>query len=275
MVTESYLEQVSRLRGSSLLKHTDHCLWPVPSGPWVLAQTWHDLLFAHWPVPVDELRGLVPEGLHLDTYDGWAWVGVVPFRLSGLRVRGLPPFPYGSVFPELNVRTYVTAGEKPGVWFFSLDAGNPLAVVAARWSYFLPYFRARMSCDEAEGRIEYTSRRTHRGAPPGDFAGIYGPAGPIELSEPGSLAHFLTERYCLYSVGPSGRIYRANIHHLKWPLQSAEAELEVNTVARAAGITLPPVAPLLHFARVLHMVTWLPEPVPSEELVSDAADAST
>ncbi len=150
---------------SGKLEQLAHRPWPLPAGPWVMAQTWHDLLFAHWPVPIATLRPHIPTCLAIDTFEGQAWLAVVPFRMSGVRLRGTPA-PWLSAFPELNVRTYVAADGKPGVWFFSLDAGNPLAVAIARAWFHLPYFRARMSCEERNDWIEYKSERTHRHHPP-------------------------------------------------------------------------------------------------------------
>jgi uncharacterized protein YqjF (DUF2071 family) len=149
---------------------------------------------------------------------------------------------------------------KPGVYFFSLDAANPLAVLGARTAFRLPYYNAEMKLTEQGERIHYTSHRTHHGAPPADFAGSYGPVGEIYHSEFGTLDHWLTERYCLYTI-KGERPFRAEIHHLPWPLQPASAELSVNTVAAAAGITLPNQPPLLHFAKRVDMVNWFLEPV--------------
>ena len=153
-----------------------------------MAQTWHDLLFAHWPLVPDDLRPTLPPGLRLDTYAGRAWVGVVPFRLSGLRLRGLPPVPWLSAFPELNVRTYVTAppDNKPGVYFYSLDAGNPLAVAAAR-RLALRYFAARMAVRRTGGWVSYRSTRVHRHAPPATFAARYRSTGEAFHAALGSL----------------------------------------------------------------------------------------
>src|SRR4051794_18976444 len=116
--------------------------WPVPQSPWVMAMQWLDLLFMHWPVPAKALRSYIPRNLEIDTYDGTAWIGVVPFRMAGVRPRMTPALPWLSAFPELNVRTYVTIGGKPGVWFFSLDAGNPVAVEGARSLFHLNYYNA-------------------------------------------------------------------------------------------------------------------------------------
>jgi uncharacterized protein YqjF (DUF2071 family) len=236
----------------SLLQFAAHRPWPLPSGPWVMTQTWHDLLFAHWPLPQAVMRPLVPAQLALDTFDAQCWVGVIPFHMSGIRGRALPPLPGLSRFPELNVRTYVTHGGKPGVYFFSLDAGNLPAVWAARSFYHLPYFHAAMSSRELSGSIYYASRRL-RGA--AEFRGCYRPTTEIRMRERGSIENWLTERYCLYTTHRD-RLYRGEIHHQPWPLQDAEAEIETNTVAAAAGIPLPATAPLLHFARRLEVLIW-------------------
>ena len=217
-----------------------------------MKQTWHDLLFAHWPVSAVAMRPLVPTQLALDTFDGNCWVGVVPFHMSGIRGRGLPPLPGLSRFPELNVRTYVTHRGKPGVYFFSLDAASLPAVWGARTFYHLPYFHAAMSSHEREGTILYSSRRYRSSA---EFRGRYRPTTPVQPRDTGSMEHWLTERYCLYTTHRD-HVYRGEIHHQPWPLQNAETELETNTVAAAANILLPETAPLLHFARTLEVLIW-------------------
>lgn len=226
-----------------------------------MAMSWHDLLFAHWPISVETLRPLVPSSLDVDRYDGQGWVGVVPFRMSNVGPRGAPPTPWLSAFLELNVRTYVTAGGKPGVYFFSLDAANPVAVAVARRWFHLPYFCARMRLTDNGDWIAYQSQRTHRGFPPGAFLGRYRATGPVCQSAPGSLEHWLTERYCLYAVDRRGGAYRGEIHHAPWPLQAAEAEIAVNTVADGHGLSLPGKPLLLHFAQRLDVVAWSPERV--------------
>ena len=222
-----------------------------------MEQTWHELLFAHWPVPVERLGPLVPSLLPVDAFDGQAWVGLVPFRMSRIRGRFLPPIPWLSSFPELNVRTYVTLDGKPGVYFFSLDAASRAAVWGARVSYRLPYFHARMSCEKPSAgseEIYYGSERLHRPRP-AVFRARYSPLGPVELRHAGTLEHWLTERYCLYTVA-GGKVYRGEIHHDPWPLQNAEAEIEQNSMAAIAGIDLPQRLPLLHFARKQAVLIW-------------------
>lgn len=217
-----------------------------------MKQTWHDLLFAHWPLPPAALRPLVPAGLSLDTFEGQSWIGVIPFWMSGVRARGLPPLPGLSRFPELNVRTYVTYNSKPGVYFFSLDAANLPAVWSARKFFHLPYFHAAMSSKDENDRIRYSSHR-HPGS--AEFRGYYRPISEARFREQGSLADFLTARYCLYTTHRN-HVYRCDIHHCPWPLQDAEAEIEQNTMAAAAGIHLPDSRPLLHFSRLLEVLIW-------------------
>lgn len=217
-----------------------------------MKQMWHDLLFAHWPLAEAIVRPLVPEQLTLDTFEGQCWLGIAPFRMRGIRARGFPALPGLSSFPELNVRTYATFGGKPGVYFFSLDAGSLPAVWAASAFYHLPYFHAAMKVEEHEGSIYYSSRR-YRGE--GELRGSYRPTSDLRLSRRGSLEHWLTERYCLYATHRD-RVYRGEIHHRPWPLLDAEAEFETITIAASAGISLPAVKPLLHFARRLEVLIW-------------------
>jgi uncharacterized protein len=235
-----------------VLQSVAHRPWPLPSGPWVMKQIWHDLLFAHWPLPATVMRPLIPAELTLDTFDAQCWIGVVPFHMSGIRGRGLPPLPGLSRFPELNVRTYVTYGGKPGVYFFSLDAANLPAVWAARKFYHLPYFHAAMTAESRKGTIHYSSQRCGSSA---ELRGRYCPAGEVQRAAKNSIEHWFTERYCLYTTH-RGQVYRGEIHHQPWPLQPAHADLEINTMAAAANISLPATAPLLQFARKLEVLIW-------------------
>jgi uncharacterized protein YqjF (DUF2071 family) len=226
-----------------------------------MGQTWEDLLFAHWRVPQAAVRRLVPAALEVDVFDGSAWLGVTPFRVSGLRLRGTLPLPRVSSFLELNVRTYVTAEDKPGIWFFSLDAESQLAVEAARRTYKLPYHRARMSARREGEWIAYESSRTG-GSDPHVFSARYRPLGEAFEAAPGSLEEFLAERYCLYAVDGRDRPHRAEIHHPPWPLQRAEAAIELNTMA-PTGLELPDEPPLLHFSARQHVVIWPLRPLGS------------
>jgi uncharacterized protein YqjF (DUF2071 family) len=209
------------------------------------------LLFAHWPIPIEVLRPLVPAGLAVQEFDGTSWIGLVPFRMTGVMRRPLPDLPWVSAFPELNVRIYVERDGKPGVWFLSLDAGNPLAVWAARRFFHLPYFWAQMSCVAHGDGINYSSHRA--GA---EFSGAYRPTAEVRLAVPGSLEHWLTERYCLYASAPDGTLWRNEVHHAPWPLQAAEASIGRNTMFTFHGLAADPSPPLLHFARRLDVVVW-------------------
>ena len=233
-------------RQASTLDVREHRPWPVPEGRWLQAQTWERLCFLHWRVAEDALRALVPDELEVETRDGSAWLAITPFRISGLRLHGLLPVPRLSSFLELNARAYVTYGDKPGIWFFSLDAESRFFVEAARRLYRLPYHNARMSWRTRADWIDYESERT--GA---RFEGSYRPTGRPAAPERGTLEHFLTERYCLYTEH-EGQLYRAEIHHPPWPLQPAEADLRENTVA--------PIAlegdPIAHYSERQDVVIW-------------------
>lgn len=232
----------------------EHRPWPPPATNWAWRQSWLDLLFAHWPVPAAAVRKLIPPGLAVDEFQGTTWVGVVPFRMAGVMRRPFPDVPWISAFPELNLRLYVERDGRPGVWFLSLDAGNPLAVWAARRWFFLPYFRARMSAVERTGRIAYRSER--RGSTPIRFAAEYGPSSDPYEAQPGTLEHWLTERYCLYAEDAAGCLYRGEIHHVPWPLQKAEATIEYNELPTPHGLPLEGPPALLHFARRIDVVVW-------------------
>ncbi|HEX2044618.1 MAG TPA: DUF2071 domain-containing protein [Gaiellaceae bacterium] len=246
-------------RQNATLSETGHRPWPLPKRHWLMGQSWLELLFAHWPVDLAAVRRHVPPPLVVETFDGAAWVGVTPFRVTGLRLTATPPLPGVSAFPELNARTYVTVGDKPGIWFFSLDAASRVAVAAARRFYRLPYFRARMSVERRDGTIAYASERRDDRGHEARFRADYRPLGPEAPAAPGSLEHFLTERYCLYTLDPEGRPLRADIHHPPWPLRPAEAEIETNTMA-PPGLDLPAVDPLLHFSARQDVVIWNLEP---------------
>ena len=235
----------------SALSRLDHRPWPVPSRPWTWRQSWQDLLFAHWAVPSASVRALVPAELELQSFDGSCWMGVVPFRMAGVMRRPLPDLPWVSAFPELNVRTYVERDGKPGVWFFSLDATNPLAVWAGRRYFHLPYHRARIAIAQSDSEVSYESTR-----PGADFRAVYRPSSEVFRAAPGSLEHWLTERYCLYARAPDGSIWRNDVHHHPWPLQHATAEIHRNTMLAIHGIEAPPQEPLLHFATRLDVVVW-------------------
>jgi uncharacterized protein YqjF (DUF2071 family) len=253
-----------------ILDVVSHRPWPMPESRWLMTQSWHDLLFAHWPVDHMELRALVPAALPLDLFDGQAWVGVVPFHMTNVVPRGVPALPGVSAFPELNVRTYVRVQDKPGVYFFSLDATSALAVKTARTLFGLPYFTAEMEVGTEGDWVLYRSHRPPSSHVDGsgqaprseraEFVARYRPIGSAYAPVPGTLDHFLTERYCLYTAS-GAPVRRLEIHHPPWPLQAAEAIIERNTMAAACGIRVPAMAPLLHFAKRQDMVAFAPHEV--------------
>jgi uncharacterized protein len=219
-----------------------------------MRQTWRDLLFAHWAVPAEVLSPFIPRGLELQVEDGMSWVGVVPFRMTGVMLRGLPDLPWLSAFPELNLRLYVEHGGKPGVWFLSLDASNPLAVWAAKRFFHLPYVHAEISLTESGDTFAFASRRGR--GPRAAFHAGYGPTGPVYESTRGTLEHFLTERYCLYARSRAGTLYRAEVQHVSWPLQPVEADLDARGLFEAHGLPIAGPPAYLHFARALDVVVW-------------------
>jgi uncharacterized protein len=227
------------------LREVDHRPWPLPSRGWLMGQTWERLLFAHWRVAHDVLRQQVPQRLELEEFDGSAWLGITPFRVVGLRLRGLPPLPLASSFHELNCRTYVRHGDRSGIWFFSLDASSRAAVEVARRTYKLPYHFAGI---DVEGE-RFDVRRVGEAA---SLTSRYRGLGDAKPAKPGTLEHFLAERYCLY--GDDGRL-RADIHHPPWPLERAEATVE------QSGISPVPLEgePLLHYSNRQDVVIWPPE----------------
>lgn len=222
---------------------------------------WHDLLFMHWRIEQDALQWLIPDGLEIDTFDGSAWIGVVPFKMSGVAPRFVPNVPFMSCFPELNVRTYVTINGKPGVWFFCLEATNPIAVRIARKFFHLPYMDAKIEVGDSHKKnrgqwIGYRSVRSHPGELPAKFKVDYRPIGKPFQANPGSLEEFLTSRYCLYSADKQGMIYRGEIDHAPWLLSHAQAIIRENSMTDWMGVQLPSETPLLHFARHTKVIAW-------------------
>ncbi len=231
--------------------------WDLPKTPWVMRMTWSELLFAHWPVEPNSLAPLLPKGLALDTRDGQAWVGVVPFLMSDVAPRFCPPIPKLSRFLELNVRTYVIHNGKPGVWFFSLDAANRSAVRVARASFNLPYMDAKMSLSKDHSdTIEYRSQRTHRGEPPAKFDASYRAMSETFHAQPDTLEHWLTARYCLYSANSQGHLFRGEIDHPPWTLSQANWTVRQNTMCEPLRLELAG-RPHLLCAQPVAVRAWL------------------
>lgn len=234
--------------------------WPLPAKSHVMRMNWHDLLFVHWPIDAAIIQERLPDPLRVDTWQGQAWIAVVPFRMTDVAPRGVPAIPGVSAFPELNIRTYVTVDNKPGVWFFSLDATNRLAVRLARFAFHLPYMDARMSIHRDADWYCYDSQRTHRGEPPVRFRGRYRPTGDVFYAQPGTLEFWLTARYCLYAANPREQVYRGEIDHPPWPLQSASLETDSNTMLDAFGVNTN-CPPHLLFSEEITVRAWLNERV--------------
>ena len=226
-----------------------------PDQPVLLHQRWHHLLFLHWEVPAQELQRLIPSRLSIDTFEGKAYVGLVPFTLTGVRPVMTPPLPWISSFHEVNVRTYVHLdGIDPGIWFFSLDASITIAVAAARAAYRLPYFDSQIAFSASEHAlpdIAFESRRTDpRGATPASSKLLYRPEeGPAGAARPGSIEHFLIERYILYTEDESHVLHRARVHHQPYPVQKAEVSHLEETLVWAAGIRRQEQPAMRHYAR--------------------------
>jgi uncharacterized protein YqjF (DUF2071 family) len=235
------------------LTRIEHRPFPMPPEPWRWRQTWHNLLFMHWPVPVSVLRPHIPAPVSIDEREGSAWLGLVPFTMSAVTMKGVPSLPWLSAFPEMNLRTYVTFGGKPGVWFLRMDCTRLPAVLAARWGLGLPYVWSRMRVRENQMPIEYES-----GSGTIQLRAAYEPCAEVRESESGSLEEFLTERYCLYTVR-ARRLLRVTIHHWPWPLQVAAATVTTNTVPAALQLPQPKGVPLLHFAKRIDVIGWAPE----------------
>ena len=229
-----------------------------PLGAPLLRQEWGDLLFMHWPVPVAVLQPYLPPRLQLDTYDGLAWLAVVPFRMSKVRTRFSPPVPGANEFLELNVRTYVHLDGVPGVWFFSLDATNALAVWVARTVFNLPYLRANMRLESAGAQLhEFSAQRTHAGAPAAHFRATWQVGPPLPPAEPGSLAFFLTERYCLYTSNQAQtKLYQGRVAHEPWPLATAQVLHYESSLIESQGLPTPAGSPVVHAGGPVGVELW-------------------
>jgi uncharacterized protein YqjF (DUF2071 family) len=251
-MTSSYRHDIEAAsRQKHALDHRDHRPWPLPDEDgWIMGQTWERLLFAHWPVPIEQLRAAVHPEIPIDSFDGSAWIGITPFTVTGLHSKGTPPPPLAGSFNEINVRTYATLDGKPGIYFLSLDAASRAAVHAARKAYRLPYFHAEIEADDG---VHYRAERKQD--PPAAFEAEYGPAGEAFTAEPGSFEHWATERYCLYTLDDEQRVNRGEIHHPPWPLRRARADIVRNTMTAPYGIELKG-DPILHFAERQDVVFW-------------------
>ena len=238
------------VRQRNALRETDHRPWPLPTGRWLVAQTWEDGVFAHWPADPEAVQALLPDGLDVDRHDSSAWLGVHAFRVECVRLHGALPVPWISSFPQVNVRTYVRAGKRPGLWFFSLDTPSLLAAQTARRVYRLPWRTCRLEIGERAAGLEVSATRSGGKA----FAARVSPRGTAEPADAGTLEHFLLERYCLYARN-GGSLQRAELHHRPWEVQPALGAVDLNTIA-PPGLALEDEPPLLHVARLQDVLAW-------------------
>ncbi|HEV7683215.1 MAG TPA: DUF2071 domain-containing protein [Pyrinomonadaceae bacterium] len=226
-----------------------------PLGRPLMHQNWGKLLFMHWRIDPALLRPLIPAPLEIDTCDGSAWIGVVPFTMWGIRASFLPAIPGTSAFHELNVRTYVYHRGVPSVLFLSLDAANRLAVWGARTVYHLPYFNAQMSLSQTGNTISYSSVRKDRRGAPAELQATWNIGEALPATVPGSLEFFLTERYAL-DCEHNGKLYRARIHHQPWPLRQAELKTFSSSMIESHSLPTLPGDPLLHYCEELSVEIW-------------------
>lgn len=217
---------------------------------------WVDAMFLHWPVSAGSLRSRIPAGLEIDTFEGAAWVSVVAFHIARARHRGAPAALAWRRFPEINVRTYVSDAERSGVWFFSLDAGSPVAVELGRRFVHLPYYRASISATLDATSISYRLQRTDRRAPAARFATEASFGGEIRTAVPGTLDHWLVERYCFFTTNARGELLRGDVVHDPWPLRGATTRLTENTLLEAAGIVPAAAAPRAHVSGGVMTRAW-------------------
>ncbi|HUQ34145.1 MAG TPA: DUF2071 domain-containing protein [Pyrinomonadaceae bacterium] len=228
-----------------------------PKGRPIMHQDWGKLLFMHWRMDEKRLRPLIPERLTIDTFDGTAWIALVPFTMWDIRAFPpfLPPVPGLSRMHELNVRTYVNLDGVPGVWFFSLDANSLVAVLTARTFFHLPYYTAEMSLEQEGDAINYSSNRTDGDAPKARLEAKWQIGETLPFSHPGSLEFFLTERYCLYAAHKQ-KLYRSRIYHEPWPLQKASLSAFDSTMIESHKLPTPEDDPLLHYAEEVNVDIW-------------------
>ncbi|MFC6602234.1 YqjF family protein [Ectobacillus funiculus] len=240
----------------NIMNDIAHRSWPLPSKYWIMRQTWRNLLFLHWPIPLEKLRPHIPSPLQIDTFNGSAWLGVILFVLEGIYPRGISAVSLTPKFPEINVRTYVKYEGKPGIYFMSIDVENWASLkIAKRW-YRLPYHSAQISFQKEGQTFHFHSTRKGNANTPISFKGKYAPVSEIYFPKKGTVDHWLTERYCLYSSNDGVNIYCGEIHHRPWPLQKAAIEIVRNTLFTAFHFDLSEVKPIAHFSTGVDSLMW-------------------
>lgn len=237
-----------------ILEFKQHRPFELPNSPWVMQQSWQDLLFLHYRIPYDTIRSLVPSELEIDTYDNECWISISPFKMRNVRFRFLPPIPTAWNFLELNLRTYVKYNGRGGIYFFSLDTSSTLSALGAR-AAFLPYFRAFMTVS-GEHEFKFRSQRKGTEKVPADFDVRYSPGADKFISKKGSLEEWLVERYCLFQRVFNKKVIEIDIHHVPWQLQNAEAEVRENTLTVPFGLHIPDQQPLIHYSENQDVLVW-------------------
>lgn len=226
---------------------------PTPTGKWIMGQRWEDLLFMSWPIDARELEPYVSPKVQIDEADGRAWISVVPFWMQDAHFRGLPPIPFLSSFPEVNVRTYVSSGGHKAVWFLSLDTESHINVFLARHAFHLPYVYAKVEMDRG-AEIAFRSERPRGGA---RFEATYRPDGPEAVPVEGTLEHFLTERYSMIGVDHEGELFRGDIQHAPWRLRNAIWKADRMELLAPLGIEVTG-DPVVFYAAFTEVVLWPP-----------------
>jgi uncharacterized protein YqjF (DUF2071 family) len=243
------------------ISHRTEALCPLP---WIVFQRWETLLFASWPVAPEVMRACVPEPLEIDTFDGTAWLTIVPMHMRDLHVRDLPPIPGTSTFPEINLRTYVKVGGRPGVYFFSIECNAPFADLVANLLFDFPYKPATMNYRVDGPSIAIDSARGGGSANAANFSAKYQPVGDAFTPAPGSLEDFLLSRFASFSVANTGAVLRGDLHHDVWTIRRAQADISVNSLAKSAGIDVLDRAPQLFYSQGTDTVVWpLVEQIPA------------
>jgi uncharacterized protein len=232
---------------------------PGRHGHWLMFEAWEDLLLASWPIDPAVLRPIIPPTLEVDTFDGTAWVSIVPFRAADMRLFSrMGAIPGQVQFPELNFRTYVKHAGTAGVYFLSLDCPGAVAsFIGSKW-FGLPFKEASMTVERRGGTVHVRSQRITHGGPPVEFAASYSPRGTAAATVPGALDDFLTNRLSLFVMDRHGHLHRGDIWHEPWLLQPVDVTIDVNTIPSPLGITLPGVPLHAAFAARTDSLVYLP-----------------
>jgi uncharacterized protein len=234
----------------SLLHNTAHRPWPIPGNNWKYYQEWNNALFLHWRVPVELIKPAIPSGLQVDEISGDTYVSLVAFTMQRIRLRYLPAFPPISDFHEINLRAYVTVDNKPGIYFFSIEASKRLSAMISRMLARLPYQYSPMNVGHIGEMYRYRSENKSKGLHLDTEFEI-----TQEEVAKSAIDNWLTERYCLYHDEGSRR-YRYQIHHHPWKLKKIMMNT-LNMHYRAGDLTLHDRSPdLLHYSPGVKVIAW-------------------